>query len=196
MSRVHRIQEIKREISRRRVIDLMLFGTQVAVRDTSLLLHTQFDRNLLGSMAHYPSQSPPPLRHPVPTHPAYIPEPPATPGSPQGYQRFSSSPSPNIGPLQHGYPSQQPQHVPAYITMPFQHSQPPHGHIQQQQHQQGPYQPQPTVAHAHQPDFASWGIDGTTAQLGMQLGHSAVAAGQDYVQRNVRPSQSFNADAH
>ena len=49
MSRVHRIQEIKREISRRRVIDLMLFGTQVAVRDTSLLLHTQFDRNLLGS---------------------------------------------------------------------------------------------------------------------------------------------------
>lgn len=49
MSRVHRIQEIKREISRRRVIYLMLFGTQVAVRDTSLLLHTQFDRNLLGS---------------------------------------------------------------------------------------------------------------------------------------------------
>ncbi|EDR08475.1 uncharacterized protein LACBIDRAFT_173782 [Laccaria bicolor S238N-H82] len=69
--------------------------------------------------------------------------------------------------------------------MPFQHSQPPHGHIQQQQqHQQGPYQPQPTVAHAHQPDYAAWGIDGTTAQLGMQLGHSAVAAGQDYVQRN------------
>lgn len=158
--------------------------------------HVSFTHtHLLGSMAQYPSQSPPPLRHPVPTHPAYIPEPPSTPGSPQGYQRFSSSPSPNLGPpphLQHGYPSQQPQHVPAYITTPFQHSQPPHGHIQQ--HQQGPYQPQPTVAHAHQPDFTAWGIDGATAQLGMQLGHSAVAAGQDYVQRNVRPSQSSNAD--
>lgn len=38
----------------------------------------------------------------------------------------------------------------------------------------------------HQPDFAAWGIEGTTAQLGIQLGTSAVAAGQDYVSRNVR----------
>jgi hypothetical protein len=35
------------------------------------------------------------------------------------------------------------------------------------------------------PDYTAWGLDGATAQLGMQLGHSAVAAGQDYVQRNV-----------
>ncbi|KAF6743854.1 hypothetical protein DFP72DRAFT_1079487 [Ephemerocybe angulata] len=49
-------------------------------------------------MAHYQSQSPPHLRHPVPTHPAYIPEPPSTPSSPQGYQRFSSSPGPG-GPV-------------------------------------------------------------------------------------------------
>ncbi len=35
------------------------------------------------------------------------------------------------------------------------------------------------------PDFSAWGLDGATAQLGMQLGHSAVAAGQDYVQKNV-----------
>ncbi|KAJ3509130.1 hypothetical protein NLJ89_g5381 [Agrocybe chaxingu] len=34
------------------------------------------------------------------------------------------------------------------------------------------------------PNFAAWGLDGTTAQLGMQLGSSAVAAGQDYMQRN------------
>ncbi|KAF8875021.1 hypothetical protein CPB84DRAFT_1796922, partial [Gymnopilus junonius] len=39
----------------------------------------------------------------------------------------------------------------------------------------------------HQPsnaDFSAWGFDGATAQLGMQLGSSAVAAGQDYVSRN------------
>jgi len=30
-------------------------------------------------------------------------------------------------------------------------------------------------------------MNDATAQFGMQLGHSAVAAGQDYVQKNVRP---------
>ena len=38
----------------------------------------------------------------------------------------------------------------------------------------------------HVPDFSAWGIDGATTQLGMQLGHSAVQAGQNYVQQNVR----------
>lgn len=38
------------------------------------------------------------------------------------------------------------------------------------------------------PNFGAWGINDTTAQLGMQLGQSAVAAGQDYVQKNVRRS--------
>ncbi|KAF6751992.1 hypothetical protein DFP72DRAFT_850181 [Ephemerocybe angulata] len=49
-------------------------------------------------MSHYQSQSPPPLRRTAPTHPAYIPEPPSTPASRQGYQRFSSSPVPG-GPV-------------------------------------------------------------------------------------------------
>jgi hypothetical protein len=35
-----------------------------------------------------------------------------------------------------------------------------------------------------QPDFAAWGMTDPTAQFGLQLGQSAVAAGQDYVQRN------------
>ena len=86
-------------------------------------------------MANYYSRSPPPLQHPVPTHPAFIPEPPSTPGpgpaSPQDYQRY-----------------QQPA---------------PH----------------------HIPDFGAWGMNDTTAQFGMQLGQSAVAAGQEYVQKNV-----------
>ena len=35
-------------------------------------------------------------------------------------------------------------------------------------------------------DFSAWGLNDATAQFGMQLGQSAVAAGQDYVQKNVR----------
>ena len=31
----------------------------------------------------------------------------------------------------------------------------------------------------------AWGLDASTAKFGMQLGHSAVAAGQQYVQKNV-----------
>jgi len=46
-------------------------------------------------------------------------------------------------------------------------------------------QPQPQP---HIPDFTAWGMNDTTAQFGMQLGHSAVPAGQDYVQKNVRVS--------
>ena len=108
-------------------------------------------------MSQFNSHSPPPLRHPVPTHPAYIPDPPPTPGSPRGYQRFSSSP----GPASHG--GQQPT--------PFRSLQPP---IHSQYQQEGPA-----------PDFGAWGLDATTAKFGMQLGHSAVAAGQQYVQKNV-----------
>lgn len=124
----------------------------------------------LSVMSNYSnSHSPPPLRHPVPTHPAYIPEPPPTPVSPQGYQRYSSSPS--IPPI----PSLGPSYVSAYTT-PFQHS---------QQHQPIHHAQQSTPSLIPQPDFAAWGMNDATAQFGMQLGHSAVAAGQDYVQRNV-----------
>ncbi|KAF5309479.1 hypothetical protein D9619_012314 [Psilocybe cf. subviscida] len=163
-------------------------------------------------MSQYGSHSPPPLRHPVPTHPAYIPEPPPTPASPQGYQRFSSSPGPNAhqqqefhqhaahAPLQHGqggphvqaYPAPTgPTHVPAY-TSPFQHSQQQQPQMAQQQYQQqqgaggnirGMGQPGAVPIPAP-PDFTAWGLDGTTAALGMQLGQSAVSAGQDYVRQN------------
>jgi protein transport protein YIF1 len=43
-------------------------------------------------------------------------------------------------------------------------------------------------------NFAAWGMNDATAQFGMQLGQSAVAAGQDYVQKNVRcfvPSETI-----
>ncbi|KAF6751990.1 hypothetical protein DFP72DRAFT_1047381 [Ephemerocybe angulata] len=163
-------------------------------------------------MSHYHSQSPPPLRHPVSTHPAYIPEPPSTPSSPQGYQRFSSSPGPG-GPV----PAQPlpPPHLQHHMQQQGQgQGQPIHpGPMHPQQQQQGhvPYVPAYAGAfqgsygggvggsmgggnmaggnmggvggHAgsFQPSFGAWGIN-ATAQLGMQLGQSAVAAGQDYVQ--------------
>ncbi|KAH7890371.1 YIF1-domain-containing protein [Phlebopus sp. FC_14] len=44
--------------------------------------------------------------------------------------------------------------------------------------------PTPAFVPSHIPDFATWGMNDATAQFGMQLGHSAVAAGQDYVQKN------------
>ena len=34
-------------------------------------------------------------------------------------------------------------------------------------------------------DLGQWGVNPVTAQFGMQLGQSAVAAGQEYMQKNV-----------
>ncbi|KAH7922735.1 YIF1-domain-containing protein [Leucogyrophana mollusca] len=122
-------------------------------------------------MANYYSRSPPPLQHPVPTHPAFIPEPPSTPASPQGYQRFTSSPPSHAG-IQSQYPQgnlRPGYHAPYQPMNPPSQMQPP---IQHGQHPQ------------HMPDFAAWGMNDATAQFGMQLGQSAVAAGQDYVQKN------------
>ncbi|KAF7324841.1 WD-REPEATS-REGION domain-containing protein [Mycena kentingensis (nom. inval.)] len=104
-----------------------------------------------------------------------------------GAQRFSSSPQPGQQQPQHYAPA----HVPAY-TSPFQHQQqqhPPNGpHLHQQQHSI----PQPQ-------QFGAWGMNDATAQFGMQLGQSAVAAGQEYVQRtwggvfpNARVKPHFN----
>lgn len=142
------------------------------------------------------SRSPPPLQHPVPTHPAFIPEPPSTPNSPQGYMRFSSSPSnqsvppanffggPQQGQQQHAHPPS------GYGSSQFQGYTPASGHGQQhgqqhvqqhgQQHGQQPNQPLPQGI-----DLAQWGVNPVTAQLGMQFGQNAVAAGQEYMQKNV-----------
>jgi hypothetical protein len=35
------------------------------------------------------------------------------------------------------------------------------------------------------PDLSMWGVNDATAQIGMQLGRSAVAAGQEYVEKNL-----------
>lgn len=130
-------------------------------------------------MAYYNtnSHSPPPLQHPVPTHPAYIPEPPSTPMSPQGYQRYTSTPPSQ--PYNQQIPSQapHPSHMaPQYGAAPVYHQ--PLG---------APSQGHPSAMGPNGPvDFSAWGLDNATAAFGMQLGQSAVAAGSDYVQKNVR----------
>ncbi|KZT64822.1 YIF1-domain-containing protein [Daedalea quercina L-15889] len=134
-------------------------------------------------MSYLPSshnRSPPPLQHPVPTHPAYIPEPPSTPISPQGYQRYTSSPpvqptftqpipqQSQAGRVPHTYPNQQGAYNPV--------GSPP----------RQPAAPQGGINIPNAPvDFSTWGINDATAQFGMQMGRSAVAAGQDYVQKNL-----------
>ncbi|KAI9058086.1 YIF1-domain-containing protein [Trametes sanguinea] len=132
-------------------------------------------------MAYYNTntRSPPPLQHPVPTHPAYIPEPPSTPMSPQGYQRYTSSPPtqgyvPNAGPQSHMSP---PYVAPGAPPGPYHQPLGPGS---------PPRQPHPSAMGPGGPiDFSSWGLDNTTAAFGMQLGQSAVAAGQEYVQKNL-----------
>lgn len=99
--------------------------------------------------------------------------------SPGGYQRFTSSPPSQNAPLppQQGYGQNFAQAYPYQPQQqaPLQHQ----GHMGQMA---GP----PGVGGVGTPDFGAWGMDGPTAQFGMQLGQSAVAAGQDYVQKNVR----------
>lgn len=128
-------------------------------------------------MSHYHSQSPPPLMHPVPTHPVSLPEPPVTPGSPQGYQRFASSPPSSNVPLPPQHQQAYPQMAQAYPYQPPQ--QPP---LQQPMGQMG------QGGQMGGSSFGAWGMNDATAQFGMQLGQSAVAAGQDYVQKNVHCS--------
>lgn len=138
-------------------------------------IHQQHQRTP-PSMSYYSNtRSPPPLQHPVPTHPAYIPEPPSTPASPQGYQRYTSSPQPQA----------YAQAIPPAATMSRVPQPPPYGAYPQmgspprQQPVHGQVLPTTPV------DFSAWGLNDATAQFGMQLGQSAVAAGQDYVQKNV-----------
>jgi hypothetical protein len=120
------------------------------------------------------SRSPPPLQHPQPTHPHYqIPEPPGTPVSaaagtePQGYMRFSSPPT--------NAPQQPPYGNLGYAPAP------------PNQYQTFSGQPPPGSSGMHMGMAQNlWGVNDATAAMGMQIGKSAVAAGQDYVEKNVR----------
>ncbi|KAI0646038.1 YIF1-domain-containing protein [Trametes meyenii] len=114
-------------------------------------------------MAYYNtnSRSPPPLQHP-------------------GYQRYSSTPPVQPQSYSQPLPNQgQPSHVsppygaPGSAYQPLGHASPPHQSHPSQMNPNGPV------------DFSNWGIDNATAAFGMQLGQSAVVAGQEYVQKNL-----------
>ncbi|KZT58183.1 putative ER to Golgi transport-related protein [Calocera cornea HHB12733] len=144
------------------------------------------------------SRSPPPLHHPIPTHPHYaIPDPPATPldahsphpkgqqGQQQGqqaggYMRYTSSPmQPQAGfsppPSYGGQQGYQPLGDMGGIgNMGMAGMSAPHmGNMgippTQQQSVQG---------------MQMWGVNDATAAMGMQFGQSAMRAGQDYLDKN------------
>jgi len=143
------------------------------------------------------SRSPPPLQHPKPTHPAYPPpEPPKTPGgstnsspysqaqrisSDGGYQRYSSPPV--DAPQQ-----QQQQGFSAYTPQQAAPQAQPQGYQQQAR-------PYGNMAGQGQGGDFGWQMNDATTQMGVQFGKSAVAAGQDYVEKNVSlsyPPASFH----
>ncbi|ODN83026.1 hypothetical protein L202_01252, partial [Cryptococcus amylolentus CBS 6039] len=137
------------------------------------------------------SRSPPPLQHPKPTHIAYPPpEPPRTPAqstdsspysqaqriSQDGYVRYSS---PAVADPIEGSTSGFNAYAP-----------PSHGQQPQMQARQA-YAPEGTPGlHGAQggygaPNYGQWpGMNDATTQMGVQFGKSAVAAGQEYMEKN------------
>ncbi|PWO00926.1 YIF1-domain-containing protein [Tilletiopsis washingtonensis] len=161
-----------------------------------------------GQQRQFSSRSPPPLQHPVPTHPPFqVPDPPVTPGpaphgaasssggsSSGGYARYASPPPAQPQHAQHMPPHQQyaqPQQQHYDYSAPHQaHAQMHHG----QQGQQPAFPAFPTFA-AFGPGPQGQGQQGqqgmqmpmlndATAQMGMQFGKQMGAAGQEYVRRN------------
>ncbi|KAG8904239.1 hypothetical protein FRB99_002059 [Tulasnella sp. 403] len=126
----------------------------------------------MNSHFHPQGRSPPPLQHPKPTHVPYqILEPPSTPGAePQSYMRFTS---PGV--------SQQPG--PGRATgMPPQPVANPYGHGPQHVGGYGPSAAYPQ--YVNPASFGPWGVNDATVQMGAQLGKTAMAVGQEYVEKN------------
>jgi hypothetical protein len=180
-----------------------------AIRGNHAKLAKQFGRHTCQTMfgngyGHTSSsRSPPPLQHPIPTHPHFIPEPPETPVTggmePQGYMRFSSEQQ--RSPADAFAHQQTPgSHHPGGAPVPGANPSGPYGLQQPPMNPYGAYT-QPGVSPMGQmgappygiqpgvggplPDMSMWGVNDATAQMGIQLGRSAVQVGQQYVQQNV-----------
>ncbi|KAG9327032.1 hypothetical protein KVV02_006509 [Mortierella alpina] len=130
--------------------------------------------------------SPPPLQHPVPTHPpVQMRDPVPTPSPRMNYAQAQG------GSGQQPYQQNQyrPQQQQPQQRSSFDQQQQPYGgsprtqYMTPQQQQQAPHPQQQQPQHGI-PSFPFNLNDGTT-QLGMQFGKSAVMAGQEYVEQNL-----------
>jgi hypothetical protein len=147
----------------------------------------------MASPPYMSSRSPPPLHHPKPTHPAYPPpEPPHTPAastdsspysqaqriSQDGYMRFSSPPV--------GEPSSaSASGINAYAAP----AHPRQGYVH------SPAPSAPRLGGYQNVGFNGWpGMNDATTQMGVQFGKSAVAAGQDYMEKNVSSGNGKGTD--
>ncbi|KAF9908604.1 hypothetical protein BX616_000080, partial [Lobosporangium transversale] len=151
--------------------------------------------------------SPPPLQHPVPTHPPVQMRDAAPTPSPRMPYAQAQQQQQGGGVGVGGQPYQQNQYRPqqrssfehqhqqsgggyggsprAQYMSPQQHHQQPQHHLQQHQQHHHHHQHQQQQQHASGiPSFPFNLNDGTT-QLGMQFGKSAVMAGQEYVEQNL-----------
>ncbi|KAG0274797.1 hypothetical protein BGZ95_009465, partial [Linnemannia exigua] len=148
--------------------------------------------------------SPPPLQHPVPTHPPVQMRDPAPTPSPrmnyaqaqQGQGQYQQN---QYRPQQAGggggaqqrssferssFDQQQQQQGGGYGGSPRNQFMSPQQHHQTPQHQQQHHQQQQQQQQPGLPAFPFNFNDGTT-QLGMQFGRSAMTAGQEYVEANL-----------
>ncbi|KAG0256822.1 hypothetical protein BG011_004311 [Mortierella polycephala] len=129
--------------------------------------------------------SPPPLQHPVPTHPpVQMRDPVPTPSPRMPYAQAQN---------QQGHQYQQNQYHPQQQQQQQQQrssfdQQQPYGGSSQSQYmspqQPSPQQPQQPQQRHGIPSFP-FNIDDGTTQLGMKFGRSAVSAGQEYVEQNL-----------
>ncbi|WVO17301.1 hypothetical protein L204_104993 [Cryptococcus depauperatus] len=140
----------------------------------------------MAQLPYMSTRSPPPLQHPKPTHIAYPPpEPPHTPGqstnsSPYSqaqrisqdgdYIRYSSPPVAD--------PSTNAPGFNTYVP-------PVQGQPQMHPRQTFSQTTTPGVQGYAAPGYGSWpGMNDATAQMGMQFSKNAVAAGQEYMEKN------------
>ncbi|GJJ76204.1 protein transport protein YIF1 [Entomortierella parvispora] len=140
--------------------------------------------------------SPPPLQHPVPTHPpVQMRDPVPTPSPRMPYAQANQGHQNSFGGQQQQQNQYRPQQLQQQQRSSFdhqqQHSQMPYGSPQTQymspQQTHGHIQPQQQQQQQQQHGIPSFPFnlnDGTT-QLGMQFGKSAVMAGQEYVEQNL-----------
>jgi hypothetical protein len=108
-------------------------------------------------------------------------------GQPGGYMRYTSPPPPHpaqstqqsTSPYGRIVPTYNSHHPQAYQSFSGGAPVPPPS-LQGQMGATHPSQPPMMI-----PNLSAWGVNDVTAQMGMQLGQNAIAAGQSYMEKNV-----------